>query len=101
MASAEREILNLIYTYADRLDGGDVDGVAELFEHAVITAEGGREIRGRDDVKRMYNPTGTSRTPLPEESRRPTKHVTTNVILDIDEGQGRARSRAMYTVLTE
>ncbi len=33
---AAREIENLLYTYADRIDRGDFDGVADLFTHGRI-----------------------------------------------------------------
>ena len=31
-----RAIENLLYTYAERIDAGDFDGVAALFEHATV-----------------------------------------------------------------
>ena len=31
MSDAAREIENLVYTYAERIDAGDLDGVAALF----------------------------------------------------------------------
>jgi hypothetical protein len=33
---AAREIENLVYTYAELLDAGDLDGVAALFAHGRI-----------------------------------------------------------------
>ena len=33
------QIANLIYTYAERIDLGDFDGVGQLFEHAEVTTE--------------------------------------------------------------
>ena len=36
MSDSARDIENLIYTYAERLDAGDLDGVAELFAHGRI-----------------------------------------------------------------
>ncbi|HYJ54992.1 MAG TPA: nuclear transport factor 2 family protein, partial [Mycobacterium sp.] len=33
MSDSAREIENLVYTYAERLDAGDLDGVAALFAH--------------------------------------------------------------------
>ena len=36
MSDAAREIENLLYTYAERIDAGDLDGVAELFAHGRI-----------------------------------------------------------------
>lgn len=33
-----REIENLIYTYAERIDTGDLEGVAELFRNGEIVS---------------------------------------------------------------
>ena len=38
MADAAREIENLLYTYAERIDSGDLEGVADLFVHGRILA---------------------------------------------------------------
>src|SRR5687767_3209695 len=101
MLSAERQILNLLYSYAERIDGGDLEGVADLFEHAVITAEGGREIRGRDAILGMFRPPG-SPPPAAEPARRGgTKHVAANTILDINDEETRASSRTVYVVVIE
>jgi len=43
MSDGAREIENLVYTYAERLDAGDLDGVAALFADATEGAAG----RGR------------------------------------------------------
>jgi hypothetical protein len=79
VTDARTAISNLIYTYAERIDAGDFDGVADLFTDAVVTAEGGVVSRGRDEVLAMY--TGSTRRY--EDTGTPkTKHVTTNLILD-------------------
>jgi hypothetical protein len=92
-----RIIENLIYTYADRIDAGDLEGVAEMFLHAEIVAPAqGSITAGYDAVLamyqaacRIYQPTGT---PL-------TKHITTNVIIEVDESTMTARSRSYFTVV--
>ena len=38
MADAAREIENLLHTYAERIDAGDLEGVADLFAHGRIAA---------------------------------------------------------------
>ncbi len=44
-------ITRLLYTYAERIDGGDFDGVGDLFAHGHITVEGtSTDNAGRDDV---------------------------------------------------
>lgn len=92
-------ITDLVYEYADRLDRGDFEGVAELFRHAEITAEGGTgSFRGYDGVLRMY----TSSTRRYEDGTPRTKHVTTNVVVeftdDTDSGPD-ASARSYFTVL--
>jgi ketosteroid isomerase-like protein len=92
-----REIENLIYLYAERIDAGDLQGVAELFRDAEIfsTAHNMRR-SGFDEVLemyrqscRLYQPAGT---PL-------TKHLTTNVIIDLDQDGNGASARSYYTVI--
>ena len=52
MPDAAREIENLLHTYAERIDRGDLEGVAELFEHGriAVSADAPPEhaIAGRD-----------------------------------------------------
>jgi hypothetical protein len=94
-----RLVENLLYTYADRIDRGDLDGVAELFTHGRIHGQegGGPEtvFEGRDGVRalygmatRIYEDTGTPRT----------KHVTTNAIIEVDDEAGTATARSSYLV---
>ena len=57
MIDSAREIENLIYLYAERLDAGDLDGMADLFRYGRIrhtpVAQGGPSIEGRDAVRRL------------------------------------------------
>lgn len=99
MADSAREIENLLYTYADRIDRGDLDGVAELFTHGRIHGaedptpemvfEGYDGVRGLYGfATRIYDDTGTPKT----------KHVTTNPIIHVDDDAGTAASQAYYLV---
>ena len=56
MADNAREIENLIYTYAERIDAGDLTGVAELFAHGRIEAAPDAPAldRGRERVRELY-----------------------------------------------
>lgn len=91
-----REIENLIYNYAELLDAGDLEGMAQLFSHAEffgpdgkIAASGADEFLAinRQAVK-IYPETGTPRT----------KHVTTNVIIEVNESADAATARSYFTV---
>jgi uncharacterized protein (TIGR02246 family) len=94
VASATEAVRALVVAYAERLDAGDLDGVAALFEHAVVRASRtGAELVGRDAVRRQYDPViryddGTPRT----------KHVLSNLEVRVDEPAGEAASRCVFTV---
>jgi 3-phenylpropionate/cinnamic acid dioxygenase small subunit len=93
---ARAAIAALVYTYAERIDAGDFDGVAELLAEAEVTAEGtDRRWRGRDEVRGLYE-SGTRRH---ADGTPRTKHVTTNLVVDVDEEGGTATARSYYTVL--
>lgn len=101
MGSSERDIENLVYRYAEALDSGDLDGVADLFRHGRICGvENGPPetvFEGRDRVRGMYEmatriyPDGTPRT----------KHVTSNVQVRVDEEAGTGTARSYYTVFQQ
>jgi len=99
MPDSAREIENLLYTYAERLDAGDLDGVADLFTHGRICGiENGPPetvFDGRDAVRGLYE---MSTRIYPDTSTPKTKHTTTNVRIEVDEKAGTAASRANYTV---
>jgi hypothetical protein len=89
-------ITKLIYTYAERIDLGDFAGVGELFDHATLTFEGfGDAVSGREAIEALYGRT----TRRYEDGTPRTKHVMTNLIVDVDEAGGTASSRSYFTVL--
>jgi 3-phenylpropionate/cinnamic acid dioxygenase small subunit len=92
-----RCIENLIYSYAERIDNGDLEGVAELFRDAEIVSTVHNVRRtGFDEVLEMYQLScrlyETTGTPL-------TRHLTTNVIIEVDENGRNASARSYYTVI--
>jgi 3-phenylpropionate/cinnamic acid dioxygenase small subunit len=93
-----REIENLLYIYAERIDAGDLDGVAALFEHGRIygVEDGPPEtvFTGIKGVRQMY----AMATRLYEDGTPKTKHLTSNVRIDVDEDTGTAGSTANYLV---
>jgi ketosteroid isomerase-like protein len=89
-------ITNLVYAYAERIDAGDFDGVAALLADADVSGEGGAPVRGADAVRAMYERT----TRRYEDDGTPkTKHVTTNLVVEVDSVAGRATCRSYFTVL--
>jgi 3-phenylpropionate/cinnamic acid dioxygenase small subunit len=98
VSDSDREITNLIYHYAEILDGGDLDGVAELFAHGRICGvENGPPetvFEGAAGVRKMYE----MATRIYDDGTPKTRHNTSNVQLWIDEAEGTARSRSYYSV---
>jgi len=91
-------IETLIMTYAERVDLGDFAGVADLFDGATYRSVLGDDVmvqEGRDAVLATFEtlvrryPDGTPRT----------KHVTTNVMVEVDGDSATARS--YYTVMQQ
>lgn len=86
-------IPNLLYTYAMRMDDGDLDGAAALFDRGSIVAAGQR-IAGRDAI------TGMWRKWLKLYDGRPlTRHITTNPIIEIDADNNGATCQSQWTVI--
>ena len=98
MSDSAREIENLVYTYAERIDAGDFDGVAALFAHGRICGmeDGPPEtvFEGSARVRQMYE----MAVRLHDDGTPKTRHFTTNVIIDADDAAGTARGSAYYCV---
>jgi ketosteroid isomerase-like protein len=91
------DIYVLLFSYAERIDAGDFEGVADLFAHAAVTFEGYDQVRrGRQEVLDMY--TASTRR-YPDDGTPKTKHVMTNVMVEIDDATGTATGRSYFTVL--
>jgi ketosteroid isomerase-like protein len=89
-------ITKLIYAYAERIDAGDFAGVGELFAYATLTFEGfGDAVAGRDAIAALYDRT----TRRYEDGTPRTKHVMTNVMVDVADDGEVAASRSYFTVL--
>jgi len=88
-------IAALIYAYAERLDAGDFDGVARLFAHGTLRSNKRPEVRrGSAQVVEVYRGTVALYDGIPS-----TKHVITNVVIDVDNAAGSASGRSYFTVL--
>lgn len=95
--SAQDDIRNLLFLYCEMIDAGDVDALADLFADAAIVAQDGTPIaRGRDGVRNMYG--GDNRRERTSGGRR-TKHITTNVFVEVDEDAGTAVARSYWVLL--
>jgi hypothetical protein len=78
-----------------RIDRGDFEGVGRLFARAVYRSASGGEYRGADEVHAVLE----RRVIRHEDGTPRTKHVTTNLVIEIDESAGSARARSYFVVL--
>jgi SnoaL-like domain len=89
-------ITNLVYRYAHLIDRGDLEGVGELFAQGSVDTGDGTMLSGKDAVRDMYDvviryPDGTPRT----------RHVTTNLMIEVDEEAGTGTCQSYVTVFQQ
>jgi len=89
------ELTNLLHTYAERIDAGDLDGVADLFAHGRILRPQGDAV-GREGAREMYR-----QARLYDDGTPRTRHVTTNAIVEVDAGGETAAVRSYFTVFQQ
>jgi ketosteroid isomerase-like protein len=88
------EITTLLHSYARLLDSGDVNGVAALFEHSTWRSlPNGSSLRGTAEVRPVYE------NLLAQERSRHTRHLITNLSVDVEPGATTAFSHCRWTVL--
>ncbi|MCZ4602367.1 nuclear transport factor 2 family protein [Streptomyces sp. Lzd4kr] len=90
-----RAIENLIATYSFLVDDADFAGLGELLDGATFTV-GATTVIGKAAVEQLANDTFL----LYEGSPR-TRHVTTNLYIDVDERASTAVSRSYVTVFQQ
>ncbi|MFT5605211.1 MAG: 3-phenylpropionate/cinnamic acid dioxygenase small subunit [Paracoccaceae bacterium] len=91
-----RAIENLMYRYAFKLDAGDLAGVAELFRHGEIVAPAADSVvKGYNAVLDMYN----NSTRLFECGTPKTRHIISNVMIEVDSNGLTAKAQAYFTVV--
>ena len=85
-----------MFRYAEYVDAADFDGIGALFTHGEMTTRGMRgAIIGTNAVRDLY----ASTNKVHPNGTLLTRHLTTNVILDIDEVAGEATARSSFVVL--
>lgn len=87
-------ITRLVHRYPELVDQGDLDGVAELFRHATIRA-GEHEFRGIDELRALWE--GAVRRH--DDGATFTKHLVTNVVVDVAADEQTASARSYITVI--
>ncbi len=94
-ASSESAIHELMFRYAECVDLADFEGLGELFADGSMRANVGDDVlRGKEVVRDFYAATNR----VHDTGTLATRHMATNVILDIDEAADRATARSYFTV---
>jgi hypothetical protein len=91
--SDEMAITALVCRYPDLIDSGDLDGIGDLFAHATL-GEGDEAVSGGASLTRMLR--GLVRT---YDGKTFTKHLVTNLVVEIDGDGLHAAARSCITVL--
>lgn len=95
MGVDEEAVRALVIAYAERLDAGDLDGVAALFEHGSFrNARGGPPRVGAAAVRKMYGS-----VLLYDDGTPRTKHVLGNITVDVDDVAAVATASCTFTVM--
>lgn len=92
--SSYRAIERLIATYAELVDAGDFAAVGRLLADATFTGGTGA-VSGADAIEKLLR----DNVIVYEDGTPRTKHITTNLAIDVDEEAGTAMSRAYFTAL--
>ena len=92
--SSYRAIESLIAAYAELVDDGDFAAVGLLLADATF-AGGAGSVSGRDAIEKML----TDNVIVYDDGTPRTKHVTTNLAVEVDEAAGTAVSRSYFTAL--
>jgi 3-phenylpropionate/cinnamic acid dioxygenase small subunit len=93
-ASSYRAIESLIAAYAELVDDGDFTGVGSLLADATFVGAAG-SVTGHAAIERMLR----DNVIIYDDGTPRTKHVTTNLAIEVDERAGAAVSRSYFTVL--
>ena len=87
----------LLFRYAECVDLADFDGLSELFAHGTLgstSAADPSEPMAGDRIGRFYAATNK----VHGDGTLRTRHLSTNVMIDIDEGADSATSRSYFVV---
>jgi 3-phenylpropionate/cinnamic acid dioxygenase small subunit len=88
------DITALVHHYGELLDAGDIDGVVALFSRATWrSAATGAVLSTPEEIRGVYE-----NIAMHDGSPR-TRHLMTNVVIEMDDGADVAAGRSTYTVL--
>lgn len=84
----------LIHEYAELIDHGELDALAALFTHGTWSSPGrGTPLRGAEQVRRAYDGV------ILYDGIPGTKHVISNVTIEIADDRTGATARSYFTVM--
>ena len=105
MTVARSVIEEIMFTYAEGIDLGDIETVAELFTEGAIVLPDGNEIRGYQEVfdtyagMVMFYDDDENIVPYQRNACSPrTRHVVTNLIFEFDNAVVVANVRSYFMV---
>jgi hypothetical protein len=88
-------ISKIVYSYAELLDRGDIEGCGRIFTRAVLRIDGSSDVlEGAEAVRRLLENTVQLYDGVPG-----TKHLVTNLVVDVDDQRRSATARSSYTAL--
>ena len=88
------DITALVHRYGALLDAGDIDGVVALFSRATWrSAATGTVLRTPEEIRGVYEGI------VMHDGSPRTRHLMTNVVVEIDDGADEATGHSTYTVL--
>jgi 3-phenylpropionate/cinnamic acid dioxygenase small subunit len=91
-------ISSLLYRYAEYVDTADFDAIGQLFARGAMTNEGvPGEIQGAEAIADLYRRSNR----VHNDGTLRTRHVTANVLIDIDEAGSTATARSAFVVLQQ
>lgn len=93
--SDERAISNLIARYAFLVDDGDYAGLGGLFTHGALVLNDHRPAIGCEAVEAFLRK--ALRTY--EDGTPRTRHISSNIIIEIDDGRAAASAQSYVTTL--
>lgn len=103
MSSSREEIARLIFACDDHNDRGDFDGVGALFSHGTVRVKdmegswsGAEAVAAQFARATQVYPTGDGGS---DGMSALTHHLSTNLVIDVDEDAGTATARSYYTML--
>lgn len=90
-------ISNLMFRYAECVDGADFAGLSTLFAHGTMRSTSAEDSDGGmtgEAVGRFYAATNR----VHDDGTLRTRHLSTNVRIDIDEASDSATAKSYYVV---